>query len=96
VDKCGWLLTPPPPPPQKLAASAIQVLSRHLMSKNLCIVSKVGPISIHIHKTLLSPGEICAMLFCPLYNENPPNPGVNQGITVFLSTTAEIRAEGGY
>lgn len=75
---------------------AIQALSRHLMSKNLCIISKEGPISVHIHVTLLLPREVCAMIFCPLYNENPPNPCVSQGFHAFVYKTAEIIAERGY
>ena len=70
----------------------IQVLSRHLTSKNLRILSKGGPISVHIHVTQLLPWEVCAMLFCPLYNENPTNPCVSQGFNVFVFKTAE----GGY
>jgi len=63
---------------------AILVLSRHLMSKNLHILSKEGPISVHIHVTQFCHEKCVQSSFAHYTMRIPLTPVLAKGSMSFL------------
>jgi hypothetical protein len=64
---------------QKVVTSANQVLRKSLMSRNIWILSDLGPTSVCMHNLILLIGSCVQPLV-------PPNPNIGQGMNVVQSS----------